>query len=119
MLLDGFVDTRPLRSEPAFRRLWIGTTAAGFSGQAVTVAVLDQVYQLTGSTLWTGAIGIATAAPTILGGLLGGSLADTVDRRRLVIWTTAGSVPAAGALAAQAAAGTVRMTSPFGPTVMV
>ncbi|ABS03836.1 MFS transporter [Kineococcus radiotolerans] len=103
--LDRFVDTRPLRSSPAFRRLWIGTTAAAFGGQVAVVAVLYQVWNLTGSTVWTGAIGIATAVPTIVGGIVGGTLADTLDRRRLVLVTTTVSVLAALSLALQAVAG--------------
>ncbi|GAA4975507.1 MFS transporter [Kineococcus glutinatus] len=104
--LGGFTDTRPLRSSAAFRRLWIGTTAAAFSGQIAVVAVLSQVWDLTGSTSWTGAIGVATAVPTIVGGMVGGTLADTLDRRRLVVATTAVSVLAALGLALQAVAGT-------------
>jgi len=102
MLLDRFIDTRPLRSSPAFRRLWIGGTAAGFSGQLAATAVLYQVWDLTRSPWWTGAIGLATATPTIVGGLIGGTLADTVDRRRLVLATTAVTVVVAAGLALQA-----------------
>ncbi|WP_432523203.1 MFS transporter [Kineococcus sp. SYSU DK006] len=104
MLLDRFVDTRPLRSAPAFRRLWIGTTAAGLGGQIATVAVLHRVWELTHSQVWTGAIGLAVAVPTVAGGLLGGTLADTLDRRRLVLATTAASLLAAAGLALLAGA---------------
>jgi predicted MFS family arabinose efflux permease len=102
MPLDRLVDTRPLRTSPAFRRLWIGGTAAGLSGQLAATAVLHQVWELTGSPWWTGALGLATAAPTVLGGLVGGTLADTLDRRRIVLFTTALSGIAAAGLAAQA-----------------
>jgi len=105
MLLDGFLDTRPLRASPAFRRLWIAGTAAGFSGQLAGTAVLYQVWELTRSPWWTGAISLATAAPTIVGGLIGGTLADTVDRRRLVLATTAVTVVGAAGLAIQAGLG--------------
>ncbi|MBB2903007.1 MFS family permease [Kineococcus radiotolerans] len=101
-----FVDTRPLRVSPAFRRLWIGSTAAGLSGQLAATAVLHQVWELTGSPWWTGTIGLATAVPTVVGGLVGGTLADAVDRRRLVLVTTAATVVAAAGLAAQAGSGT-------------
>jgi len=96
------VDLRPLRSSPAFRRLWIGNTTAALSGQLALVAVLYQVWQLTHSAGWVGAIGLADAVPTALFGLLGGVLADAVDRRRLVIATTAGAVVPAGLLGVQA-----------------
>ena len=106
MRVDRFLDSRPLRASPAFRRLWIGSTAAGFSGQLAATAVLYQVWELTRSPWWTGTIGLATAAPTIVGGLIGGTLADTVDRRRLVLTTTAVTVFAAAGLAVQAGPGT-------------
>nr|WP_211176819.1 MFS transporter [Pseudonocardia acidicola] len=99
------MDTRPLRTSPAFRRLWVGTAAIRFSGQMAVVAVLFQVWELTRSPLWTGAIGVATAVPMIVLGLLGGTIADTFDRRRVVLATSLGAVVAAALLAAQAVAG--------------
>lgn len=101
----GLLDIRPLRTSPAFRRLWIGTAAIRFSGQMAVVAVLYQVWELTRSPLWTGALGVANAVPMIVLGLLGGTIADTIDRRRIVLLTSLGAVVAAALLAAQAVAG--------------
>ena len=101
----GLLDIRPLQTSPAFRRLWIGTSAIRVSGQMAVVAVLYQVWELTRSPLWTGAIGVATAVPTIVLGLLGGTIADTFDRRRIVLLTSLGAVVSAGLSAAQAVAG--------------
>lgn len=98
----GFLDTRPLRSSPAFRWVWVGTSLSALGGQLAVVAVLHQVWELTGSSVWVGAIGVAQAVPMVVLGLVGGALADTVDRRRLVLLTTAGQALAAGLLAAQA-----------------
>ena len=98
-VIDRFVDTRPLRSSRAFRRLWIGSTASAFGSQLTVVAVLFQTWELTGSPVWVGAIGIFHAVPMIIAGLLGGTLADAVDRRLLVIVSTFGCHhrhPAAG-----------------------
>lgn len=100
----GLLDIRPLRTSSAFRRLWIGTAAIRLSGQMAVVAVLYQVWELTRSPLWTGAIGVATAVPTIVLGLFGGTIADTFDRRRVVLLTSLGAVVAAALLAAQAMA---------------
>lgn len=104
-LLDGLVDTRPLRSTPAFRRLWVGNTLSALGGQLAVVAVLYQVWELTGSPVAVGAVGLAQAVPMVVFGLVGGSLADAVDRRRLVLLTTTGQTASAGLLAAQALAG--------------
>ncbi|MGW6361264.1 MFS transporter [Streptomyces sp. NPDC055092] len=100
-----FLDTRPLRRSRPFRDLWIGTSASQLGGQIATVAVLAQVWDLTGSTVGTGAIGLATGLPMVLFGLLGGALADGVDRRALVQATTAGQLLVAAGLSAQAVAG--------------
>ena len=104
-VLDRLVDTRPLRASRPFRRLWIGTTASSFGGQMTMVAVLFQVWEITGNPLLVGAIGVAQAVPLIVLGSVGGSLADAVDRRRLVLFTTVGSIAAAMLLAAQAVVG--------------
>lgn len=103
--VDRIFDSRPVRSSTAFRWLWVGTTTTAFGYQLALVAVLLQVWQLTGSPAWVGAIGLARAVPMIGCGLLGGALADTHDRRRLVLWATAGSVIASALLAGQAVAG--------------
>jgi MFS family permease len=104
-VLDGVIDMRPLRSQPAFRRLWIGTTTALFGAQVAMVAVLYQVWELTHSAVWVGVVGVATAVPTIVFGLLGGTLADAVDRRRLVLLSGLGLTTAAVLLAVQAGVG--------------
>ncbi|MDX3638546.1 MFS transporter [Streptomyces sp. MB09-02B] len=99
-----FLDTRPLRGSQPFRALWIGTSVSQLGGQIATVAVLAQVWDLTGSPVGTGAIGLATGLPMVLFGLLGGTLADTFDRRAVVRTTTAGQLLAAAGLCAQALA---------------
>ncbi|WP_092627024.1 MFS transporter [Actinopolyspora mzabensis] len=102
---DRLLDTRPMRSSTAFRRWWAGSTLSVFGGQLTTVAVLYQTWETTGSSLAVGSVGIARAVPAVLFGLLGGSVADTVDRRRLVLLTTSGQFACAGALTLQALAG--------------
>lgn len=99
------LDLRPLRASRDYRRLWAGTSLSGVGLQLTTVAVLFQVWELTGSPLWTGMIGLAHGVPMIAFGLVGGTLADAVDRRTLVRWTTIGQVLSAAALAGQALAG--------------
>ncbi|MEV1296038.1 MFS transporter [Pseudonocardia sp. NPDC049635] len=80
-------DARPLRTRP-FRDLWIGTSLGQFGQQVANLAVLQQIWELTRSPVWTGAIGVATAVPMIVFGLLGGSLADVAERRTIVRATT-------------------------------
>ena len=83
------VDIRPLR-EPAFRRLWIGTAVTAIGSQLTTVAVPKQVFDLTGSSGYVGLTGAVALVPLLLFGLWGGAIADTVDRRKLLIFGNAG-----------------------------
>ncbi|MGW5656030.1 MFS transporter [Streptomyces humi] len=84
------IDVTPLRSSPPFRRLWIGQTLSGFGSQMTLVAVMFQVWQLTESTTWTGAVGLAQAIPVVAFGLFAGSLVDRGDPRRFLLLTTGG-----------------------------
>lgn len=68
-------------------------------------AVTLQVYDITHSPFAVGAIGIARMTPMLTIGLLGGSLADAVDRRKLVLVTTTCLAATSAGLAAQAVAG--------------
>ncbi|GLX01879.1 MFS transporter [Microtetraspora sp. NBRC 16547] len=102
---ERLTDIRPLRGSQPFRDLWIGSSLASIGQQIAVVAVLLQVWDLTRSPLWTGAIGLATGVPLLLLGLVGGSLADTVDRRSLVRAATVGQLITAVGLVVQAAAG--------------
>lgn len=69
----------------AYRRLWIGQ-AVSHVGLAVTiVAVSQQVWELTHSSLWVGLLGLANLIPLVVFGLWGGAVADAVDRRRLLV----------------------------------
>ncbi|MEV5748030.1 MFS transporter [Actinoallomurus sp. NPDC052308] len=78
------IDTRPL-AHPAYRRLWLGQ-AVSFTGfQLTSVAISVQVYDLTKSSLWVGLLGPANLVPLIVFGLWGGAVADTMDRRRLLV----------------------------------
>jgi len=100
-----FADIRPLRESPAFRRLWIGSTLSAVVGALTMFAVPLQVYDITRSPFAVGAIGVAQVIPTVTIGLLGGAIADTADRRKLVLVASGGSAAVSAGLAAQAFAG--------------
>jgi MFS family permease len=90
-------DATPLRQYPAFRRLWLGTMLSRTGSAMTTFAVGLQVFDLTRSTAAVGGLGLAALVPLVLITLPGGTLADRVDRRRLVLMVTVGqaAVPAA------------------------
>jgi MFS family permease len=101
-IAHALIDITPLRSSPPYRRLWIGRACSGLGSQMTLVAVMYQVWQATGSTVWVGAIGLAQAIPVITFGLFAGSLVDRSDRRRFSLVTTAGLAACSVLLALQA-----------------
>ncbi|MBB4904916.1 MFS transporter [Actinophytocola algeriensis] len=101
-LRHAFVDLGPLRAVPVYRRLWFGQTASGFGSQMTLIAVLFQVWEATGSVVWTGAVGMAQALPLMVFGLFAGSLVDRHDRRRLYLVAMSGQAFCSVLLALQA-----------------
>ncbi|MDX6346403.1 MAG: hypothetical protein QOF84_1193 [Streptomyces sp.] len=98
------MDTRPLR-HPAYRRLWSSTTVTAVGSQLTAVAVPKQVYDITGSSAWVGYASIAGLVPLVVFALWGGAVADSVDRRKLMLVTNVGLAVTALLLWAQAFAG--------------
>jgi MFS family permease len=80
-------DIRPLRESPAYRRFWFGSAFSSVGNAMTTFAVALQVFELTGSSVAVGAVGLVTFIPALLFGVIGGALGDSVDRRRLVLVT--------------------------------
>ena len=78
-------DTTPLRVSPEFRRLWWGLGLSNLGSQLTVVAVGLEVYDLSGSTLSVGILGVCALVPLVVLGLYGGSLVDAHDRRRVAI----------------------------------
>jgi MFS family permease len=103
--VKALTDLAPLRSNPGFRRLWIGTTLSQAGSSMTAYAVALQVWDTTHSTAATGTIGVVALVPMLLIALPGGSIADAVDRRTLVLLMTACSAVVSGALFLQALAG--------------
>ncbi|KQS68503.1 MFS transporter [Modestobacter sp. Leaf380] len=98
------IDTTPLRN-PAYRRLFGGITVTMLGQQMTLVAVPYQVYDLTGSSFMVGVTSIVALVPLVVFGLLGGAIADAMDRRRLMLVTSVGSAAASALLAVQAGLG--------------
>jgi MFS family permease len=95
------IDTTPLRN-PAYRRLFWGVAATMLGQQMTLVAVPYQVYDLTGSSLLVGVTSMVALVPLIVFGLLGGAIADAMDRRRLMLITSVGAAVTSALLAVQA-----------------
>lgn len=94
------VDLRPLDVAP-YRRLLIGQGTSFIGSMLTQVAVPVQIWALTRSTLAVGLVGLAGLVPIVVFGLLGGAIADAVDRRTLYLWSSVGGWGVTLALLAQ------------------
>lgn len=79
------VDLTPLRSSPAFARLWIGEAVSGIGSQMTVVAVMLQIYDFTGSTTAVSGVALFALVPMVVFGVYGGMLADAFDRRAVAL----------------------------------
>src|SRR5947209_3464455 len=92
-----------------FRLLWIGQLISTTGSQMQLVAINWHVYLLTRSSLALGLVGLVRVVPIILCSLLGGVVADAVDRKRLIVITQSVMLASAAALAAITATGLSRV----------
>ncbi len=97
------VDTTPLRESRDFRLLFTGQLISMLGTQLTVVAIPYQVYSMTHSSLQVGAISLAQLIPFLAGALSAGPIGDSVDRRRIMMWTAAAMTVTSGAMAVNAA----------------
>jgi MFS family permease len=81
------IDLGPLRQFPQFRRLWTGYLLRQIGAQLTVTAVIYQVFATTHSNLDVGLLGVAQLGPAIVAPMVGGAIADAIDRRLLLIVT--------------------------------
>ena len=101
-------DLGPAREHPAFRRLLAGGLLSTLGGSMTSFAVVLQIWDLTRSSLAVGLLGL-TFVPVLFVGLLGGAIADTVDRRKLALVISTCLMAVSAAFAAQAYAGLAQL----------
>jgi MFS family permease len=112
------VDITPLRRHRDFRLLFIGRLVSFFGSMITVVAFPFQVYQLTHSVLLVGVLGVVEFATIFLFAMLGGALADAVDRRSMVLLTEAGLMGSSLILAGNAALANPQVWVLFAITVV-
>ncbi|PPK70492.1 MFS transporter [Actinokineospora auranticolor] len=83
------IDTRPLKVLD-YRRMWVSTVVTAIGSQLTTVAVPQQIYELTHSSGYVGLTGAVGLVPLLIFGLWGGAIADAVDRRTVMLWSNIG-----------------------------
>lgn len=70
-----------------FRLLWIGLLISVAGSQMQSAAINWQTYEISGSALALGGLGLARLIPIVLFSLMGGVVADTRNRRRVMMVT--------------------------------
>ena len=93
------LDAAPLRLDRDFRWLWTGQAINGVGSQITRLALPYQVYVLTNSTLAIAALTLFQLVPILVFSLGAGSIADAVDRRRMLRITQLGLMACSAILA--------------------
>jgi MFS family permease len=102
LLRRATLDVSPLRESPPFRRLFIGQWISFFASEVTWIAVPIQLYSLTHSTLQVGLLYLTTLVPLLVAPIVGGAVADAVDRRTMLLIAEAGFALVSVALAVNA-----------------
>ena len=96
------LDTAPFRASRDFRLLFVGQGISTAGTMITYVAIPFQAYALTRSSLVVGLISFSELIAILLMALVGGALADAVDRRRMVRLSELGLCLSVGVLAVNA-----------------
>ena len=99
------IDLTPLRISRDYRLLWSGQLISLTGSQITVVALPYQIFRLTGSSLAVGMIGLVQIVPLIVFSMIGGAVADRIDRRKLILGTEFGLAATSGLLLAGALGG--------------
>ncbi|MGW3342677.1 MFS transporter [Nonomuraea rubra] len=78
------VDRRPLAVVP-FRRLWVASAVGAVGGSFGVVAVPAQLFSVSGSSVVVGAAGAVSFVALVVASLWSGALADSRDRRTVLL----------------------------------
>ena len=77
----------PALRYPSYRAYWLGSVASISGFQMLRFGQFWLIYEITGSAISLGYIGLANGIPAIVLNLVGGVAADKVDQRRLIVVT--------------------------------
>lgn len=86
-LRSHLVDATPFRENSDFRAFVLGSAASAFGSQMSTFALIYFVWEHTRSATVVGLFGVVQGVPLLVCGLLGGHVADRMNRRTLLTVT--------------------------------
>lgn len=82
--------------------MWLGNAVSFYGFQLTAVAVPVEMFAITRDSFWVGLLGVAGLVPLLVFGLWGGAVADAVDRRLLLLASSALMWASTAGLLAQA-----------------
>lgn len=85
------LDTRPLKIIE-FRRLWISSLISTLGAQITVITVPAQLWSLTEDSSMVGLAGLFGLVPLVIFGFWGGAIADSFDRRKVLLFSTSGLI---------------------------
>jgi len=80
-----FIDISPLKKYRDFRLLFFGQMISFLGSMVSYVAIPYQVYELTKDNWLVGMLGLVQLVPVLVFGILGGTFADRLNRRKLLL----------------------------------
>ena len=86
------VDLTPLKISRDYRLLFFGQLISFFGTMMTFIVVPVQMYGLTKSSLYVGLLGVAEFVPMFFLAFIGGVLADSIDRRKMLRVTEVGQL---------------------------
>ncbi|MFF8960221.1 enterobactin transporter EntS [Streptomyces sp. NPDC014894] len=101
-LRDHLIDISPLRDSKDFRAIFVARVVSLVGLGMATVALSDQVYDLTRSTFQVAVAGTVMSVTVLLGSLAGGVMADRMDRRGIIVFARGAAALAFAGLAVNA-----------------
>jgi MFS family permease len=93
-----FIDITPLKVSRDYRLLFFGQMISFFGTMMSFVAIQWQVFELTKSSAMVGYISVAELVPMVIFGLIGGAIADSFDKRKILRFTEIGQTLVTGIL---------------------
>jgi MFS family permease len=111
--MGGFANALRALGEPNYRVYTIGNSVSLIGTWLQRVAVGWLAWELTHSTAWLGIVALATTAPGFVLSPLAGSLADRVDRVRMIWWSQIIAMAVATVLAVMTFTGSITIISLF------
>jgi MFS family permease len=100
--------------QPSFRVYVAGQVCSGLAMTLLSAAVFWQVYEITGSKLQLGIVGLVRFVPSVVLGLLAGAVADSYDRRKVLLISQVVQAVAVAVLFAVTAGGGVTVWVIYG-----